>query len=121
MCVPTVIKETKEALLNTNNAIKDLKKSIVQLNTSLSDVKSDLEQSLSDPLCSVPPVTTTCNEITMTLHQLDNNTDLRKVRRRGVIGTAGYTDQGLRPPFCFSDRSRREGIMRNPFSRVLCD
>lgn len=74
-----VIKETKEALLNTNNALKDLKKSIAQLDTSLSDVKTDLEQALSDPLCSIPPVTTTCNEISMTLNQLDNNTDLGKI------------------------------------------
>lgn len=74
-----VIKETKEALLNTNNALKDLRKSVAQLDTSLSDVKTDLEQSLSDPLCSVPPVTTTCNEIRMALNQLDNNTNLGKI------------------------------------------
>ncbi|XP_039694078.1 prominin-1 isoform X6 [Pteropus medius] len=74
-----VIKETKEALSNTNNALKDLKKSIAQLDTSLSDVKTDLEQALSDPLCSIPPITTTCNEISMTLNQLDNNTDMGKI------------------------------------------
>ncbi|XP_023389699.1 prominin-1 [Pteropus vampyrus] len=74
-----VIKETKEALSNTNNALKDLKKSIAQLDTSLSDVKTDLEQALSDPLCSIPPMTTTCNEISMTLNQLDNNTDVGKI------------------------------------------
>lgn len=74
-----VIKETKEALSNTNNALKDLKKSIAQLDTSLSDVKTDLEQALSDPLCSIPPITTTCNEISMTLNQLDNNTDVGKI------------------------------------------
>ncbi|XP_015450435.1 prominin-1 isoform X2 [Pteropus alecto] len=74
-----VIKETREALSNTNNALKDLKKSIAQLDTSLSDVKTDLEQALSDPLCSIPPITTTCNEISMTLNQLDNNTDVGKI------------------------------------------
>lgn len=120
--------------MNTNNALKDLRKSIAQLDTSLSDVKTDLEQSLSDPLCSVPPVTTTCNEIRMALNQLDNNTNLGKVRRgallredggwvlSGQLGSPiGHRGPGLRPPSSLSYRGRREGIMRNPFSRVLCD
>jgi len=70
------IKETKEALLNVNNTLKELKKSTAQLNTSLSDVKMNVEQSLSDPMCSVPPVATTCNSIQMSLSQLDDNTNL---------------------------------------------
>ncbi|XP_027943656.1 prominin-1 [Eumetopias jubatus] len=70
------IKETKEALLNVNNTLKELKKSTAQLNTSLSDVKRNVEQSLSDPMCSVPPVATTCNSIQMSLSQLDDNTNL---------------------------------------------
>ncbi|XP_077924541.1 prominin-1 isoform X2 [Halichoerus grypus] len=70
------IKETKEALLNVNNTLKELKKSTAQLNTSLSDVKMNVEQSLSDPMCSVPPVATTCNSIQMSLSQLDYNTNL---------------------------------------------
>ncbi|KAF3825323.1 hypothetical protein GH733_005957 [Mirounga leonina] len=70
------IKETKEALLNVNNTLKELKKSTAQLNTSLSDVKMNVEQSLSDPMCSVPPVATTCNSIQVSLSQLDDNTNL---------------------------------------------
>ncbi|XP_043428848.1 prominin-1 isoform X7 [Prionailurus bengalensis] len=70
------IKETKEALLNVNNTLKELKKSSAQLNTSLSDVKRDLEQSLNDPMCSVPPVATTCNNIRTSLSQLDDNTNM---------------------------------------------
>ncbi|XP_072593840.1 prominin-1 isoform X3 [Vulpes vulpes] len=70
------IKETREALLNVNNTLKELKMSTAQLNTSLSDVKRNLEQSLNDPMCSVPPVATTCNNIRMSLGQLDDNTNL---------------------------------------------
>uniref|UniRef100_A0ABI7YG13 Prominin 1 n=1 Tax=Felis catus TaxID=9685 RepID=A0ABI7YG13_FELCA len=70
------IKETKEALLNVNNTLKELKKSSAQLNTSLSDVKRDLEQSLNDPMCSAPPVATTCNNIRTSLSQLDDNTNM---------------------------------------------
>lgn len=55
--------------------------STAQLNTSLSDVKRNLEQSLNDPMCSVPPVATTCNNIRMSLGQLDDNTNLGQVRR----------------------------------------
>lgn len=80
-CVPTAIKETKEALLNVNNTLKELKKSSAQLNTSLSDVKRDLEQSLNDPMCSAPPVATTCNNIRTSLSQLDDNTNMDQVRR----------------------------------------
>uniref|UniRef100_A0A8C0KDI9 Prominin 1 n=1 Tax=Canis lupus dingo TaxID=286419 RepID=A0A8C0KDI9_CANLU len=75
-CVSTAIKETREALLNVNNTLKELKMSTAQLNTSLSDVKRNLEQSLNDPMCSVPPVATTCNNIRMSLGQLDDNTNL---------------------------------------------
>uniref|UniRef100_M3XSS7 Prominin 1 n=1 Tax=Mustela putorius furo TaxID=9669 RepID=M3XSS7_MUSPF len=70
------IKETREALLNVNNTLKELKRSTAQLNTSLSDVKRNVEQSLSDPMCSVPPVATTCNNIRMSLDQLEDNTNL---------------------------------------------
>uniref|UniRef100_U6CRN1 Prominin-1 n=1 Tax=Neovison vison TaxID=452646 RepID=U6CRN1_NEOVI len=70
------IKETREALLNVNNTLKELKRSTAQLNTSLSDVKRNVEQSLNDPMCSVPPVATTCNNIRMSLNQLEDNTNL---------------------------------------------
>lgn len=80
-CVPTAIKETKDALLNVNNTLRNLKRSTAQLNSSLSDIKTNLEQSLNDPLCSVPPVTATCNDIRMTLNQLDDNTNVDEVRR----------------------------------------
>lgn len=70
------IKETKDALLNVNNTLRDLKRSTAQLNSSLSDIKTNLEQSLNDPQCSVAPVTATCNDIRMTLHQLDDNTNV---------------------------------------------
>ncbi|XP_022361604.1 prominin-1 isoform X2 [Enhydra lutris kenyoni] len=70
------IKETREALLNVNNTLKELKRSTAQLNTSLSDVKRNVEQSLNDPMCSVPPVATTCNNIRMSLGQLEDNTNL---------------------------------------------
>lgn len=80
-CVPTAIKETREALLNVNNTLKELKRSTAQLNTSLSDVKRNVEQSLNDPMCSVPPVATTCNNIRMSLNQLEDNTNLGQVRR----------------------------------------
>ncbi|XP_019568587.2 prominin-1 isoform X2 [Rhinolophus sinicus] len=70
------IKETKDALLNVNNTLRDLKRSTAQLNSSLSDIKTNLEQSLNDPQCSVAPVTATCNDIRMTLNQLDDNTNV---------------------------------------------
>ncbi|XP_014644371.1 PREDICTED: prominin-1 [Ceratotherium simum simum] len=70
------IKETKEALMTVNSTLGQLKKSTTQLNTSLSDVKRNLEQSLNDPMCSVPPVATTCNNVRMSLSQLDDNTNL---------------------------------------------
>ncbi|EFB27877.1 hypothetical protein PANDA_004361, partial [Ailuropoda melanoleuca] len=70
------IKETKEALVNLNNTLKELKESTSRLNTSLSDVRRNVEQSLGDPMCAVPPVATTCNNIRVSLGQLDDNTDL---------------------------------------------
>lgn len=82
LCVPTAIKETKEALVNLNNTLKELKESTSRLNTSLSDVRRNVEQSLGDPMCAVPPVATTCNNIRVSLGQLDDNTDLGQVRRR---------------------------------------
>uniref|UniRef100_A0A452T673 Prominin 1 n=1 Tax=Ursus maritimus TaxID=29073 RepID=A0A452T673_URSMA len=76
------IKETKEALVNLNTTLKELKESTARLNTSLSDVRRNVEQSLGDPMCAVPPVATTCNNIRVSLGQLDDNTDLGQVRRR---------------------------------------
>uniref|UniRef100_A0A452T6S5 Prominin 1 n=1 Tax=Ursus maritimus TaxID=29073 RepID=A0A452T6S5_URSMA len=70
------IKETKEALVNLNTTLKELKESTARLNTSLSDVRRNVEQSLGDPMCAVPPVATTCNNIRVSLGQLDDNTDL---------------------------------------------
>ncbi|XP_070469215.1 prominin-1 isoform X2 [Equus przewalskii] len=70
------IKETKEALLNMNSTLDQLKKSTAQLNTSLSKVKGDLEQSLNDPVCTVPPAAATCNDIRTSLSQLDYNNNL---------------------------------------------
>uniref|UniRef100_A0A9L0SUM8 Prominin 1 n=1 Tax=Equus caballus TaxID=9796 RepID=A0A9L0SUM8_HORSE len=70
------IKETKEALLNVNSTLDQLKKSTAQLNTSLSKVKGDLEQSLNDPVCTVPPAAATCNDIRTSLSQLDYNNNL---------------------------------------------
>uniref|UniRef100_A0A8C4L7M6 Prominin 1 n=1 Tax=Equus asinus asinus TaxID=83772 RepID=A0A8C4L7M6_EQUAS len=70
------IKETKEVLLNVNSTLDQLKKSTAQLNTSLSKVKGDLEQSLNDPVCTVPPAAATCNDIRTSLSQLDYNNNL---------------------------------------------
>ncbi|XP_053528433.1 prominin-1 isoform X2 [Artibeus jamaicensis] len=70
------IKETKEALLNVNKILGELKKSTARLSTSLHDVKTNLEQSLNDPMCSAQSEMATCNDVRMTLSQLDNNTNL---------------------------------------------
>lgn len=77
-----------------NSTLSDLKESAAQLNTSLSDIRTNLEQSLKDPLCSAPAVTATCNDIRMTLTQLDDNTNMDQVRgatllQGSVVGTAG--------------------------------
>ncbi|XP_036901444.1 prominin-1 isoform X2 [Sturnira hondurensis] len=70
------IKETKEALLNVNTTLGELKKSTARLSTSLHDVKTNLEQSLNDPMCSTQSEMATCNDVRMTLNQLDSNTNL---------------------------------------------
>ena len=93
-CVPTAIKETKETLLNVNKTLGELKKSTARLSTSLHDVKTNLEQSLNDPTCSTQSEMATCNDVRMTLSQLDDNTNLGQVRRvtepQGcVFGTTG--------------------------------
>lgn len=80
-CVPTAIKETREALLNVNKTLGELKNSTARLSTSLQDVKGNLEQSLKDPVCSQQPERATCNDIRMTLSQLDDNTNLGQVSR----------------------------------------
>uniref|UniRef100_A0A8C4LCD7 Prominin 1 n=1 Tax=Equus asinus asinus TaxID=83772 RepID=A0A8C4LCD7_EQUAS len=88
------IKETKEVLLNVNSTLDQLKKSTAQLNTSLSKVKGDLEQSLNDPVCTVPPAAATCNDIRTSLSQLDYNNNLGQVRGltlfRGRLTALGY-------------------------------
>uniref|UniRef100_K9IZS4 Putative conserved plasma membrane protein n=1 Tax=Desmodus rotundus TaxID=9430 RepID=K9IZS4_DESRO len=70
------IKETKETLLNVNKTLGELKKSTARLSTSLHDVKTNLEQSLNDPTCSTQSEMATCNDVRMTLSQLDDNTNL---------------------------------------------
>ncbi|XP_070255179.1 prominin-1 isoform X6 [Myotis yumanensis] len=74
------IRDTKVLLVSVNKNLRELKKSSEEIYKGLRDVKRDLEQSLKDPVCSVPAQHARCNSIRMSLDQLDNNTHLGQLR-----------------------------------------
>ncbi|XP_015427332.1 PREDICTED: prominin-1 isoform X3 [Myotis davidii] len=74
------IRETKVLLVSVNKNLWELKRSPEEIYRGLQEVKRDLEQSLKDPVCSIPAQRARCNSIKMSLDQLDNNTYLGQLR-----------------------------------------
>ncbi|XP_016077434.1 PREDICTED: prominin-1 isoform X2 [Miniopterus natalensis] len=72
------IVETKGNLLKTSKSLGEAKKATAKINTDLQEVKKDLEQVLSDPVCSLPPQDK-CEDIRAALGQLDNSTNLARL------------------------------------------
>ncbi|XP_075857221.1 prominin-1 isoform X4 [Microcebus murinus] len=75
----TVIKETKKALESMKNSLQSLREESAQLSSALTNVKSSIQNSLSDPACSVRPSSETCNSIRTSLNQLESNLDLNQL------------------------------------------
>lgn len=99
-CVPTEIQETRETLVEVNSILTDMRQLSANLSNSLSNVKGNLEQALTDPMCSVHPVMTTCSNIMNSLSLLDGSIDFDQVRRypgfRAVsLGQLGRAKHGL--------------------------
>ncbi|XP_032487605.1 LOW QUALITY PROTEIN: prominin-1 [Phocoena sinus] len=69
------IQETRETLVEVNSILTDMRQLSANLNNSLSNVKRNLEQALTDPMCSVHPVMTTCSNIMNSLSLLDGSID----------------------------------------------
>ncbi|XP_059952099.1 prominin-1 [Mesoplodon densirostris] len=69
------IQETRETLVEVNSILMDMRQLPANLNNSLSNVKRNLEQALTDPMCSVHPVMTTCSNIMNSLSLLDGSID----------------------------------------------
>ncbi|TEA32386.1 hypothetical protein DBR06_SOUSAS4710008 [Sousa chinensis] len=69
------IQETRETLVEVNSILTDMRQLSANLSNSLSNVKGNLEQALTDPMCSVHPVMTTCSNIMNSLSLLDGSID----------------------------------------------
>uniref|UniRef100_A0A8C6F4Y8 Prominin 1 n=1 Tax=Monodon monoceros TaxID=40151 RepID=A0A8C6F4Y8_MONMO len=69
------IQETRETLVEVNSILTDMRQLSANLNNSLSNVKRNLEQALTDPMCSVHPVMTTCSNIMNSLSLLNGSID----------------------------------------------
>ncbi|XP_057561217.1 prominin-1 [Hippopotamus amphibius kiboko] len=67
------IHETREALVEVNRILTEMKQLSTNLSHSLGNVKRNVEQALTDPMCSVQPVMTTCTNIRNSLSLLDGS------------------------------------------------
>nr|XP_058922111.1 prominin-1 [Kogia breviceps] len=69
------IQDTRETLVEVNSILTDMRQLSANLSNSLTNVKRNLEQALTDPMCSVHPVMTTCSNIMNSLSLLDGSID----------------------------------------------
>lgn len=77
----TDMKTNRDTLVQVNSVLTDMKHSSAYLRTSLRDVKTSMEQTLTDPQCSLPVVAPTCNSIRKSLSVLDGSANFDHVRR----------------------------------------
>uniref|UniRef100_A0A8C9T2Z4 Prominin 1a n=1 Tax=Scleropages formosus TaxID=113540 RepID=A0A8C9T2Z4_SCLFO len=75
----SAIRETKQALENVSVSIDVLKEGSSRLQVNLSRARSGLEDTLSDPACSVRETAPVCGSIRDSLHQLNIDADFSKL------------------------------------------
>lgn len=87
-CVPTAIKQSRDALESMNDSLKNISDGSTQLNTNLTDVKNSVENSLQNSNdCASEPTKDICDNIRSELSNLESNLDGNQVSGHELAAT----------------------------------
>lgn len=79
-CVPTAIKQSRDALESMNDSLKNISDGSKQLSTNLTDVKNSMEDLLQNSNeCASEPAKDICDNIRSELSNLGSNLDANQV------------------------------------------
>ncbi|XP_007449890.1 PREDICTED: prominin-1 [Lipotes vexillifer] len=119
------IQETRESLVEVNSILTDMRQLSANLSNSLSNVKRNLEQALTDPMCSVHPVMTTCSNIMNSLSLLDDSIDFDQLpsldEQIGNLNDILQTNLSSLVQKSYRSFSAIPGIVQNETVNVVSD
>ena len=93
-CIPTAIRQTRDALKSMNDNLTSIREGSKQLSTNLTDVKNSMENTLEKSNdCASEPAKDICDNIRSELSNLGSNLDPNQVSGH-ELATAKRTSRG---------------------------